>query len=97
VDASVVYAAGHVVGTDGVGNYGGSLAVGDTTDVVPGFGTGLGLRNPLGADIHLIVHGHGVPVPGMVPQQMHSFPGCFAPNVDGVDCRDLQFSVHEAS
>jgi prepilin-type processing-associated H-X9-DG protein len=94
VDGSVAFADGHVIGGTGVGNYGGYLAVGDTSGVIPGYGSGL--HNPLGADIHLIVHGHGVPVPGMVDQQMHSFPGCFAPNVDGVDCRDLQFSVHEA-
>ena len=35
-------------------------------------------------------------VPEMIGQQLHNFPGCFPPNVDGKDCADLQISVHEA-
>ena len=88
VDASILHAAGHVVGADGVGNYGARLAVGDTSTAL----FGPGLVNPFTADIHLVVRTHGAPIPGLVDDQIHSFNGGCPPNT----CTNIQASVHEA-
>jgi hypothetical protein len=96
VDASVIYADGRAVGPAGKAHYGASLDVNDPTGALVGYGTATGLHNPMGAEIWLIVHGHGTIVPEVVGQQLHNFPGCFPPNVDGKDCADLQISVHQA-
>jgi hypothetical protein len=93
-DASVMFADGRAVGTAGTAHYGASLDVGDPTGALVGYGTAAGLTNPMGAEIWLIVHGHGVIVPEKISQQLHNFPACFPPNVDGKDCADLQISVH---
>ncbi|GAC1605540.1 MAG: hypothetical protein NVS3B21_35120 [Acidimicrobiales bacterium] len=82
---SVLYAAGHVIGANGVGNYGARLQTGDTTAAL----FGPGLVNPTGADIHLVVHDHGAADPSLMPEQIHSFGVCNS------TCTDVQFSVHE--
>lgn len=87
VKASVMYAAGHVIGSDGSGDYGAHLSVGEMTIVVL-FGTGL--TNPMGADIHLVVHSHGPADPSLMPEEIHSFGVC------NPTCVDLQFAAHEA-
>jgi hypothetical protein len=48
-----------------------------------------GLRDPTGADIHLIVSDYGRAMPGSGDQQIHSFDVC---NPTGTD---VQFSSHE--
>ena len=87
VKASVMYAAGHVIGGDGTGNYGAHLSVGEMTIVVL---FGPGLTNPMGADIHLVVHDHGPADPSLMPDEIHSFGVC------NPTCVDLQFAAHEA-
>ena len=87
VDASVLYAAGHVIGGDGVANYGAHLAVGELRIQVL---FGPGLTNPMGADIHLIVHDHGPMTPALMPAEIHSFDVC------NPICVDLQHTAHEA-
>lgn len=84
--ASVLYAAGHVMGADGVGDFGGHLSVGDTSGAL----FGPGLTNPAGADIHLVVHDHGPADPALMPDEIHSFGVC------DTTCTDVQVSVHEA-
>jgi hypothetical protein len=56
VQASVVYGAGHVIGASGKASYGAYLGVGDTSGAL----FGPGLLYPRSADIHLIVHDHGI-------------------------------------
>jgi hypothetical protein len=84
-EPSVLYATGHVIGGSGVGNFGAHLTAGDTAGAL----FGPGLTNPLGADIHLVVHDHGPADPAIVAQQIHSFGVC------NLVCTDVQFSVHE--
>jgi hypothetical protein len=85
VDASVLYATGHVVGNNGVGNFSAHLNTGDASGAL----FGPGLVNPLGADIHLIVHDHGPVDQSLMPAQIHSFDVCNGP------CFDPQASAHE--
>ena len=89
-----VRAAGHVVGTDGILNAGGAVKVGDaSTSIAPTFGAdGLGLLDPFGEFVSLVVRDHGPAVPGQIPEQIHTFqPGC-------ATCADPdpQFSDHPA-
>jgi len=83
--ASVLYAAGHVIGGDGIGDFGGHLALGDTSGAL----FGPGLTNSAGADIHLVVHDHGLADPALMPDQIHSFGVC------NPSCTDVQVTVHE--
>ncbi len=85
VNASVLYATGHVIGGHGIGDYGAHLALGDASGAL----FGPGLVDPLGADIHLVVRTHGPASPGVVDDQIHSFDVC------NLICTDLQFAVHE--
>jgi hypothetical protein len=82
---SVLYATGHVIGGTGTANFGAHLSV----DATSGALFGPGLTNPLGADIHLVLHDHGPVDPAIVADEVHSFGVC------NLVCTDAQFSVHE--
>ena len=84
-EPSLLYATGHVIGGSGTATYGAHLAVGDTSGAL----FGPGLTNPLGADIHLVLHDHGPADPAIVAAEIHSFGVC------NLVCTDVQFSVHE--
>jgi hypothetical protein len=84
-EPSLLYATGHVIGGSGTARYGAHLAVGDTSGAL----FGPGLTNPLGADIHLVLHDHGPADPAIVAAEIHSFGVC------NLVCTDVQFSVHE--
>jgi hypothetical protein len=92
----VHYAAGNVVGGSGRGHFGGALRVGDTADAI----LGGPLTAPRAAEVHLIVRSHGPAVPGIIPEQIHTFGGgCDGesggpPGAEGFACFDPQFSVH---
>ncbi len=69
---SSTFAAGHIVGGSGKGNFSGSLHVGDGFDdpkTVTIFDT------PLTAEVHLALRTHGPAQPGMIPSQIHSMNG----------------------
>jgi hypothetical protein len=81
VGGSVLYAAGHVIGGNGKGNFAGSLKTGDLSGCQApwdAFNLELiggedeldmcreGLVDPHGAEIHLVVRTHGERIPGMV-------------------------------
>lgn len=95
---SVMRAAGHVTGGSGVANWGGALRVGDTSEAL----WGPGLTDPLGADVHLIVHSHGPMITNIVANMIHSFGGGCSNVPAGTgapgpnECVDLQFSAHES-
>ena len=97
VEASVLYADGQIIRAGGIANYRATRTVGDTSGAL--FGNGL--TNPLGADIHLVVHDHGPVIPGLEFEMTHSFgagcnnvpPGTGTPGPN--TCRDVQFSAHE--
>jgi hypothetical protein len=86
-DLSVLYAAGHVIDDSGMADFGGHLAVDDTSGAI----MGSGLHDPAGADVTLVVHDHGPADPATVSQQIHTFGTC------NPGCTDLQMSVHQAS
>ncbi len=85
VAPSIVYAAGHVVGASGVANWGAWLAAGNTSRAL----FGPGLTNPMGADIHLIVHDHGPADPKLMPAEIKTVDIC------NPVCNDLQAAAHE--
>lgn len=85
VNVSAVFAAGHVVGKNGVGNFGAGLREGKTSGAL----FGPGLVDAQGAEIHLIVRSHGELIPGMVNKQISTEPGGCSIN----DCVDQQFAV----
>jgi hypothetical protein len=59
----VTYAAGHVVGNSGKGNFSAHISVGDIFD------------NPLTAEVHLALRTHGPAQPDMMPDQIHTIDG----------------------
>lgn len=72
--------AGHVTGGSGTVNFGAHLSVGDTSgSAFPEIGMPerpIGLTNPSGAQVGLLVHSHGPMVPGQVlASQLSSFTG----------------------
>ena len=85
VNVSAVFATGHVVGKNGVGNFGAGLREGKTSGAL----FGPGLVDAQGAEIHLIVRSHGEPIPGMVKEQISTEPGGCDVNV----CVDQQFAI----
>lgn len=87
VNASVLYAAGHVVGQNGVGNYAARLATGPATSQVLIGDANSPLDNPLGADVHLVVHPHLTNDFATIGEELHHF-GCG-------DCADYAFAAHE--
>ncbi len=88
VEASAMYAAGHVIGESGTGNFAASLTIGKTTKQVL---FGPGLTNPEGADIHLIVRDHGPLDPALMPGLIQSVNTC------NTVCTDVQFAPHETA
>jgi hypothetical protein len=106
-----LYGGGHVIGANGSGNYGGHLAVGDASGsffAEQGL-PGVGLLNPLGAEVFLMLHVHGPAGTGqLLKSQISSFfGGCrtfLGP--DGVadgpedvpvsvgECSTVQLSIH---
>ena len=90
VEASVLYAAGRVVGPDGALDIGAFRAAGDTT----GANFGPGLLDPKRAQIHLVVRSHGPALlgdPAALAAQLTTFNGGCPPNA----CGNVQASVHE--
>lgn len=88
VESSILYATGHVIGGDGVGNFGAYLTIYD----ISGGLFGPGLTNPRGGDVHLVLRDHGPAIPSLVADQISSFNGGCPPNT----CRNVQMSIQEA-
>lgn len=82
VDASVLFATGHVVGNGNHANFAAHLLVGDTDGAL----FGPGLTNPEGAEVHIIVRTHGEMIPELVAGQISSVDVACDINV----CEDLQ-------
>lgn len=85
VQASVLFASGHIIGGDGTGDWGAHLRVGDTTGAL----FGPGLLAPTAAEIHLVVRDHGPVDPALMPAEIHSFDVC------NPTCTNVQASGHE--
>ena len=78
-DPDMAYAAGHIVGGSGRATFAGSKGVGVLSGSVnaPVLPASLanGLTNPLGAEIHLVVHHHGPKLPEYMPDMIQSIDG----------------------
>lgn len=92
VMASVQFATGHFIGPNGVGDYGAYLRKGDSSGCASPALPCNGLASARTADVHLVVRTHGAQIPGLVPDQIHSFNGGCPPNT----CKNLQAAPHEA-
>jgi hypothetical protein len=101
VEASVQFAAGHIVGSSGGYNVASYLSEGDTSGCAFGSDLCAGLIDADEADIHLVVRTHGPAIPAYLPHQFKSFDGACTPESslglgDGPNtCMDMQFAVHE--
>ena len=95
VQASVLWAAGNVVGPSGIGEFRGRLERGNP----PGFVIfGPGLVDPMNSDIHLLVRSHGRAMLGKVAEQMSTPQGLCAvtkPDAASHLCLDVQSAIHE--
>lgn len=112
VEADVMYAAGHVTGGGSKHTFAGYCRVGDTSkSIMPFFnallGTNLpsvGLTNPSGAEVHLVVRTHEEAIPQFMPDMIRTFNGgcTYPPGVPtnfgapGPNtCSDIQFAVFQ--
>lgn len=104
VQVEVLYAAGHVVGKSGKGNFSGSLSENDDDGSIndlfglPGYG---GLQDSKNAEVHLVLRSHGPAIPGEVNEQINSYPGgcdfdfppfTGIPDEEG-ECGDYMFAI----
>lgn len=92
----VTYAAGHIVGGSGKGNFSAHLSVGEI------------FNNPLTAEVHLALRSHGPAQPGMIPDQIQTIDGgCVTgfssgpalypdSDVEGY-CANVQVAMHPAN
>lgn len=90
----ILWAAGHVVGGSRA-TFAGTLGVGDTSgSIMPLFGQpAVGLVDPWGSEVHLIVRTHGPAIPGLIYEQTHTVNGGCDP-VTEEPCADLQAAIH---
>lgn len=91
VQGSVIWGSGQIAGEDGTVTFVVFRAVGDTTGVFEGIGTGEGLLNARKAEIHLVVRTHGPAIPEMLEEQLTTFNGGCPPNT----CVNVQFAPHQ--
>jgi hypothetical protein len=78
IGIGILYAGGHVIGADGKFSFGAHLAEGSTVgcQTMPPFvGVCTALVDSSTAEIHLVLHDHGPPIPGEVQEQISSFHG----------------------
>jgi hypothetical protein len=78
VKGSVVYGTGLIVGSDGIGNFRGTLAKGVPlagVQVNVPHGTAYGLEDPMKAEVHLALRAHGAPQNGLTYSQLTTFGG----------------------
>lgn len=89
IDSSVLYGAGHVIGSAGRATFAGSLAVEDTDGAL--FGNGV--TNPAGAEVQFRIRDHGDAIPGLIDEQTHTFNGgCEPGQPNEGQCVDVQTS-----
>ena len=80
--STVVYGTGHVVGESGMAGFGGSLRTGDLPS---GWIAGGGLRNPLGAHVHLVLNDHGPVLTEYMPEMIQTYrAGCTDASLPGI-------------
>ncbi|MDX1647406.1 MAG: hypothetical protein R3304_09700 [Longimicrobiales bacterium] len=102
VAASVMYAAGNIVGRSGKVAWGGSLRVGEITRYHPAFDGAPGLLGAMDAEIHMVARTHGPLIPRMAHGMLTTFEvGCTPETSGGFGngpnaCADLQAAAFPA-
>ncbi len=92
------FAAGHVIGNDGVGDFAGSLAEGDTSGCFAtwfpcgGLSTDPAIGDSRTATVLLLARVHGPAEPGRIPTQIHTSETAN----DGVTCSETLCQVQGA-
>lgn len=89
VTDSFIWVAGHVVGADGLGNFGAYVREGNPPGEVFR-GDPAGLTDARGAEIHIVLKYHGPAIPGMLREQISTFLGGCTINSCGAE----QISIH---
>ena len=80
-DAQVTYGGGHVAGGSGQATFAGSFRAGS----IAGWFEDGGLRNPTTAEIHLVLNDHGLVIPGMTAEMIHTYrAGCTDASLPGI-------------
>jgi hypothetical protein len=90
VQASVQFASGHVIGGDGVADYGAYMTEGDTSGCAASTLPCNGLIDSRAALVHLVVRTHGQADPHLLTDQISSFNGGCNPT-----CANVQASAQE--
>lgn len=91
--ASVSFAAGHVIGGDGQGNFGAHISVGEVAGPWE-----FGLLDAREAVFHFVLRDHGPAAPDLVNEQIHTATaGCnnFPPFTGDYTCVDFQGGAFE--
>lgn len=110
VQVELMYANGHVVGSNGKGNFSAHLNENDSSGTInplfglPSYG---GLADAQKAEVHVVLRSHGPKIPGIVNEQIGSylggcpqtFPYGFPPFTEIPDevgeCGDIYASIHQ--
>ena len=94
VEASVVWATGLIVSSEGAADFRARLEIGNPPGVV---GFGPGLVDPMNAEFHLIVRSHGRAVLGQVAEQIGTTKGLCEvtkPDPSSSNCLNVQVAAH---
>ena len=86
-ERSMIRADGHVVDSTGSALFKASLAVGDVSEAT----RGTGLKDPMAAEIHLVIRTHGPAVPGKIDPMIYELEGGCGGDPD--PCANIQFAV----
>ena len=89
VNASIFWATGEVVSAEGMASFSAQLGEGETPSGADQVLFGEGLEDSFKAEIHPIIRTHGLPIPGLVEEQITTFNGGCPPN----ECFDVQVAV----
>ena len=106
VEVEVMYAAGHVAGNNGSGNFSGHLNENDASGTInPLFGLASygGLLDAGKAEVHAVLRSHGPRIPGLVAEQIGSYVGGCSINLppfSGIpdevgECGDIYAAIHQ--
>ena len=110
VGVEVLYAAGHVIGGNGMGNFSARLNLNDDSESINdlfGLPAAGGLVDAQKAEVHLVIRSHGPMVPGLVKDQIGAYVGgcddpfkydpfTSYPDVIG-ECADIIASIHAST
>jgi hypothetical protein len=92
IGIGVLYAGGHVIGNNGKFSFGAHLSEGDLSGCqtsAPFVGACTALADSVTAEVHLVLHDHGPPIPGKVSSQTGTFEGGCKNYIFGPDGSEL--------